>query len=109
MLRQISHPDRIRLIQELQAGGQTVSALAASLDIPATRLSQHLAVLRTMGLVSVSSSGQTREYRLLHPELATWLIDGIDFVANRISQANRADIEQAKLLWRAQATAAAKG
>jgi ArsR family transcriptional regulator, zinc-responsive transcriptional repressor len=101
LLRQISHPDRIRLIQELQVGGHTVNEMAANLHISATRLSQHLAVLRSQGLVEVESSGQSRLYRLAHPELAPWLIDGIEFIANRITSANQAEIEEAKMLWRA--------
>lgn len=102
LLRQISHPDRIRLIQELQVEGHTVNEMAANLDITATRLSQHLAVLRSLGVVEVETSGQSRRYRLVQPELALWLIDGIDFIANRISRADGAEIEKAKMLWRAQ-------
>jgi DNA-binding transcriptional ArsR family regulator len=100
MLRQISHPDRIRLIQELQVGGYTVNELADTLDITATRVSQHLAVLKALGLVEMEAQGQSRRYRLLQPELAPWLIDGIDFIANRISRANRDEVEHAKTLWR---------
>jgi DNA-binding transcriptional ArsR family regulator len=100
MLRQISHPDRIRLIQELQVGGYTVNELADTLDITATRVSQHLAVLKALGLVEMEAQGQSRRYRLLQPELAPWLIEGIDFIANRISRANRDEVEHAKTLWR---------
>jgi ArsR family transcriptional regulator, zinc-responsive transcriptional repressor len=98
-LRQISHPDRIRLIQELQVGGHTVGEMAANLEIPATRVSQHLAVLRALGLVEIKSTGQTREYSLIQPELAPWLIDGVAFVANRISRASPAEIAEVKTLW----------
>jgi len=100
LLRQISHPDRIRLIQELQVGGYTVNELADTLDITPTRVSQHLAVLKALGLVEVEAQGQSRRYRLLQPELAPWLIEGIDFIANRISRANRDEVEKAKTLWR---------
>jgi DNA-binding transcriptional ArsR family regulator len=104
LLRQISHPDRIRLIQELEVGGHTVNEMAANLGLTATRLSQHLAVLRSQGLVEVESSGQSRKYRLIQPKLAPWLIDGIDFIVNRITQVDQAEIKKAKLLWRAQST-----
>jgi len=53
-------------------------------------------------VVEVESSGQSRLYHLAQPELAPWLIDGIDFIANRISRADGAEIEKAKMLWRAQ-------
>lgn len=99
MLRQISHPDRIRLIQKLRVGDQTVNELALALEIPPTRLSQHLAVLRSLGLVELESIGQKRVYRLAQPQLALWLIDGIDFIAHRIGQVSDSDVQRAKQLW----------
>lgn len=101
LLRQISHPDRVRPIQELRVGGYTVNQLATTLDITATRLSQHLAVLRGLGLVDMEVQGQARRYRLVQPELAPWLLDGIDFIAHRISRTSEDEIERAKMLWRA--------
>lgn len=99
VLRQISHPDRIRLLLKLQSGEQMVSDLADALEIPATRASQHLAVLRALALVETQSQGQARVYRLAQPELALWLIEGIDFIAHRLHRASPGDIEQAKKLW----------
>lgn len=104
VLRQISHPDRIRLLLKLQSGEQTVNELAAALEIPSTRASQHLAVLRAIALVETQSQGQNRVYRLTQPELALWLIDGIDFIAHRLSRASPRDIEQAKDLWQREAS-----
>jgi DNA-binding transcriptional ArsR family regulator len=105
VLRQISHPDRIRLLLKLQAGDQTVNDLAADLEIPPTRASQHLSVLRAIALVETESMGQKRIYRLSQPELALWLIEGIDFIAHRISRASATDIEHAKQLWQSEAAA----
>ncbi|WP_033925158.1 ArsR/SmtB family transcription factor [Sphingomonas sp. 35-24ZXX] len=99
VLRQISHPDRIRLIQKLRAGDQTVNELALDLDISPTRLSQHLAVLRTLGLVELKSIAQKRVYRLAQPQFALWLIDGIDFIAHRIGRVSASDVQHAKQLW----------
>lgn len=99
VLRQISHPDRIRLIQKLRVGDQTVNELALALSITPTRLSQHLAVLRTLGLVELESIAQKRVYRLTQPQLALWLIEGIDFIAHRIGRVSDSDVQQAKLLW----------
>lgn len=102
VLRQISHPDRIRLLLKLQAGDQTVNELGDILEISPTRVSQHLAVLRANALVETEAHGQKRVYRLAQPELAAWLIEGIDFIAHRLGRANAEDIEQAKLLWHAE-------
>lgn len=103
VLRQISHPDRIRLLLKLQAGDLTVNELADSLEIPATRVSQHLGVLRAIALVETEAQAQKRVYRLSQPELADWLIDGIDFIAHRLGRASAADIEMAKELWHREA------
>lgn len=103
VLRQISHPDRIRLLLKLQAGEQTVNELGDMLEISPTRVSQHLGVLRAIALVETETQGQKRVYRLAQPDLATWLIDGIDFIAHRLSRATPVDIQQAKRLWSAEA------
>ncbi len=98
VLRQISHTDRIRLIQSLRVGDQTVNELAIGLDLPPSQGSQHLAVLRSLGLVDLESIGQKRVYRLAQPRLALWLIEGIDFVAHRMSHASNNDVQKAKQL-----------
>lgn len=103
VLRQISHPDRIRLLLKLQAGEQTVNELGDLLEISPTRVSQHLGVLRAIALVETKTRGQQRVYSLAQPELAAWLIDGIDFIAHRLSRATDVDIENAKRLWESEA------
>lgn len=103
VLRQISHPDRIRLLLKLQAGDLTVNELADALEIPPTRVSQHLGVLRAIALVETEAQAQKRVYRLSQPELADWLIDGIDFIAHRLGRASAADIASAKDLWHGEA------
>ncbi len=105
VLRQISHPDRIRLLLKLQSGDQTVNELGAALEISATRVSQHLGVLRAIALVETETHGQKRVYHLSQPELALWLIEGIDFIAHRLGRASPCDIEQAKQLWQEAADA----
>ncbi|MBI1403362.1 MAG: metalloregulator ArsR/SmtB family transcription factor [Porphyrobacter sp.] len=99
MLRQISHPDRIRLLLKLQAGDLTVNEIAEALEIPATRVSQHLGVLRAIALVETEARAQQRVYRLAQPQLAAWLIEGISFVAHRLGRASAKDIAMAKDLW----------
>lgn len=107
VLRQISHPDRIRLLLKLQLGEQTVNELAAALEIPPTRVSQHLGVLRAIALVETENQGQKRVYSLPQPELAMWLIDGIEFIAHRLGRASETDIARAKQLWLTEASSSA--
>jgi DNA-binding transcriptional ArsR family regulator len=104
VLRQISHPDRIRLLLKLQAGEMTVNDIGDALEISPTRVSQHLGVLRAIALVETETHGQKRVYRLAQPDLALWLIEGIDFIAHRLSRATPVDIQHAKELWKAEAT-----
>jgi DNA-binding transcriptional ArsR family regulator len=103
VLRQISHPDRIRLLLKLQAGELTVNELGDALEISPTRVSQHLGVLRAVALVETRTLGQKRVYRLAQPDMANWLIEGIDFIAHRLSRATPSDVAQAKRLWVAEA------
>ena len=98
VLRQVSHPDRIRVILKLHTAEWTVNELAAALDISPTRLSQHLAVLRAVALVETEIRGQKRIYRLVQPAMALWLIDGIDVIAHRCAQASAGEVETAKRL-----------
>lgn len=102
VLRQISHPDRIRLLLKLQAGEQTVNELGDLLEISPTRVSQHLGVLRAVALVATQTRGQQRVYSLAQPELARWLIEGIDFIGHRLSRATPVDLHNAKQLWQAE-------
>ena len=88
LLRQISHPNRIRLTHALRVGGHVVSEKAAKRDMTTTRLPQHRAVLRLQGLVEVETCGRSRRYRLSQPELESWLINGVEFIVNRISHAD---------------------
>ncbi|WP_379920911.1 ArsR/SmtB family transcription factor [Erythrobacter sp. R86502] len=103
MLRQISHSDRIRLLLKLQSGDQAVNDLGEISGISPTRVSQHLGVLRAIALVETTIDGQKRVYRPAQPEMALWLIDGINFIAHRLSRATAEDISYAKRLWQSEA------
>ena len=66
----IAEPRR-RDIIDLLAGGKprAVGELVVTLRIPQPAVSKHLAVLRPVGLVSVSKEGQHRLYQLVPQEL----------------------------------------
>ena len=44
LLKLLAHADRLRLIEELRLGEKDVTSLAIALQLPATRVSQHLAL-----------------------------------------------------------------
>jgi DNA-binding transcriptional ArsR family regulator len=76
----LSHPHRIRIVQELRDGERDVNALRAALGISHSGVSQHLAILRVNHLVAERREGRRVIYRLRQPGLARWLLQGFDFV-----------------------------
>jgi DNA-binding transcriptional ArsR family regulator len=101
LMRVISHPDRIQIIQLLAAAGEhSVASIAETLDLPATRVSQHLAALKAYRLVDERSAGRRRIYALTVRRIAPWLVDGVDFVVDRYDEVSPAQGEDAKRLWR---------
>jgi DNA-binding transcriptional ArsR family regulator len=72
----IAHPVRRTLVTALAGGDKPVRELAAYVTVSRPAVSQHLAVLRGVGLVSEERHGRERRYRL-HPErldeVRTWM------------------------------------
>jgi DNA-binding transcriptional ArsR family regulator len=72
----IAHPVRRTLVTELARGDKPVNELAAVCSVSRPAVSQHLAVLRGVGLVSEQRHGRERRYHL-HPErlddVRTWM------------------------------------
>lgn len=102
LLKLLAHPDRLRLIEELRLGEQDVSSIAAALALPASRISQHLALLRAQRLVEERREGRTHFYRLVQPRLAGWIVEALQFVdvRNRLDEA--AHIDNARARWTAE-------
>jgi len=69
MCKTLSNSLRLRIINELQDGEKTVSVLANSLEVRQTNLSQHLAVLRQRGVVSIRKDGSRVYYRISNPKI----------------------------------------
>lgn len=101
LLKLLAHPDRLRMIEELRTGEMDVSGIATALMLPATRVSQHLALLRAHRLVEERRGGRNHYYRLSHPHLAEWIVDALQFVdiRNRLDEAGHVDT--ARALWSA--------
>jgi len=60
----IAHPIRRQLLDQLLAGDQSVNQLAEPFAISRPAISQHLQILREVGLVTEQRSGRERRYRL---------------------------------------------
>jgi DNA-binding transcriptional ArsR family regulator len=98
LLKMLAHPDRLRLIAELRPGEQDVTSLAAALTLPATRVSQHLGLLRAHRLVEERRDGRNHFYHLVHPAIAAWIVDALQFVdiRNRLDEAGHIDNVRAR-------------
>jgi DNA-binding transcriptional ArsR family regulator len=77
----LSHPHRIRIIEELREGERDVNSLAEILGISHSAASQHLALLRSHRLLAERRQGRNVFYRLRRSRLAAWLIEGLEFIA----------------------------
>lgn len=80
LLGVLSHPHRIRIVEELRTGEHDVNSLQETLGISHSGVSQHLMVLRANRLVSERRDGRHVFYQLRQPEIATWLLEATRFL-----------------------------
>ncbi|MEL7297252.1 MAG: metalloregulator ArsR/SmtB family transcription factor [Pseudomonadota bacterium] len=100
LLKVLAHPDRILLINAIANGeSYSVNQLADEVELSVTRVSQHLSLLRAFRIVRERREGRRKIYQLALPEISDWLIEGIDFVANRIGEVDSDIAAEAKKLW----------
>ena len=69
VLRTLAHPRRLEIIHRLAEGPCEVGRLASELRISQPNASQHLALLRTTGLVDAERDGREVRYRLTDPDV----------------------------------------
>ena len=82
----LAHPLRIRILEMLRQGPMSVSQLQVSIGVPASSISQQLAVLRGRTIVVTERRGTTVIYRVRDAELFE-LLD----VARRLFNAHLED------------------
>ena len=67
--RALSDPKRLCVLETLATGERSVSELSRDVGCQVPNMSQHLAVLRSAGLVSSRREGSTVFYRLADPRV----------------------------------------
>ena len=67
--RALADPKRLCVLEALASGERSVSELSRDAGCQVPNMSQHLAVLRTAGLVSTRRAGNTVYYRLADPRV----------------------------------------
>lgn len=76
----LSHPHRIRIIEELRDGESDVKSLQEPLGISHSGVSQHLMLLRAHRIVCERREGRHVFYRLRQPAMASWLLEATEFL-----------------------------
>jgi DNA-binding transcriptional ArsR family regulator len=101
LLGVLSHPDRVRIIEELRTEEHDVSFLAAQLEVAQARVSQHLSVLRAHRLVRTRREGRHVFYQLANARIADWLVDGLDFLEASIREGDaiKESVAEARSRW----------
>lgn len=97
-----SHPDRLRIVEELRDGERDVNALHEALNVTHSRTSQNLSVLRSHRVVAERREGRHVYYRLVHPEVAEWVLGGLRFLEADLADVvqRRLAIEAARQVWK---------
>jgi len=97
----LSHPHRIRIVEELRCEELDVKALEEALHISHSRVSQHLSLLRNHNIVKTRREGRHVFYRLTEPELAKWLLQGLNFIVAKLNKTKelRSAVEEVRHLW----------
>jgi len=81
MFRALGHPTRIRVLEVLVDGEQSVGALADALNLDLPALSQQLAVLRNAHIVTTRREGSMVFYRVTDPRMSQLLVTAKQLLA----------------------------
>ncbi len=73
LFRGFGDPSRLKIMEALRGGGQTVGAIVERTRLAQSNVSNHLACLRDCGLVVTEQHGKFVEYRLSDPRVSELL------------------------------------
>jgi DNA-binding transcriptional ArsR family regulator len=93
-LAALADPTRRQLFEQLRAGPRAVGELAAGLPVSRPAVSQHLAVLKSAGLVCDRANGTRRVYEIDPKglgEIRAWLDDMWDGALTRFGDLTAAE------------------
>ena len=90
LFRALGHPARIRILELLVDGEKPVSDLLAEIGLEPSTLSQHLAVVKRIGLVESSRKGNAVNYRLTDASVEQFLAAARTVLASTLGKARLA-------------------
>lgn len=101
LLSAISHPQRIKLIEELYSGEKAVNTLKDIIGISHSSVSQHLSTLKAQKIVKSRKEKTRVFYCLTQPDLANWLLLGLVYIDGgmQTEQALRSAVKEARIIW----------
>lgn len=97
----LSHPVRIRIIEELHRSELDVSSLAEILQISHSGVSQHLALLRSHRLIVERKQGRSVFYHLRQDTIAPWVIEGLKYAGPHQADPDefKTAVQHVRALW----------
>jgi len=100
-LSAISHPHRIRIIEELKSSEKDVNSLQLILKISQSSVSQHLSILRSQKAVKKRKVANHAYYSLTQDALSDWLLSGLNYVEGGFKSGDkiRNDVSEARQVW----------
>jgi ArsR family transcriptional regulator, virulence genes transcriptional regulator len=78
----MAHPKRIQILRTLKTGEKSVNELARLTGIPQANMSQHLSLLRQIGLLSTRRDGTNIYYSISDPRI----VEACDLVRSCIGE-----------------------
>ena len=84
LFRVLGHPARVRILELLRDGEQSVGQLQAELELDSSGTSQHLAALRRIGLVSARREGTSAFYSVEDDHVFDLLAAGRAIITRRL-------------------------
>jgi DNA-binding transcriptional ArsR family regulator len=92
----LSSPIRLAVLRLLMDGGRTVGDLMAELSIAQSRLSNHLACLRTCGLVTTRREGTFVYYAIADPRIREILTLGEHLAISKVEELSHCVVLQSE-------------
>jgi ArsR family transcriptional regulator len=86
LFRSLGHPARVRILELLRDGEQTVGALQEALALDSGGTSQHLAALRRVGLVEARRAGTSVYYSASDARTSVLLATARELVTRHLEQ-----------------------
>jgi len=69
ILKTLANPRRLEIVHLLATGPQTVGRIVEELGVAQPNVSQHLALMRSAGVVQAERDGREIRYRLADPDI----------------------------------------